>query len=179
MNRQTTQMKQAITASMLLFLLVCACSDAAPEDQNVPQGAAGPEQASATDPNTSEACRFFTEEEAEAALGYPVKLTSASTFGYGKCEFEPVGGERYGSGELILMVLEPMDPANNFAETREMAGDVEDVPDVGDQAFLYSTELWVLAGAHHVMVRVEWYGDQGLKVRETDIKIAEIVLSRL
>ena len=178
MNSQTRQIRHATSSLVLLLLLVGACGDSSSR-QAAEEGTAPPAEDMQANSEAG-ACRFLSEAEAEAVLGYPVKLVSTSAYGsIEECEFEPVGGEQYGAGDLFIRVNEPMDPEASFAETRASAGTVEDIADVGDQAFLYGTELWVLAGSHEVVVRVSWYSEQAAKVREANINIAKTVISRL
>ena len=163
---------------VLLLLLVGACGESSSSQQAAVDGTTPLAEDVQADSETG-ACRLFSEEDAEAALGYAVKLVSTSAFGsIEDCEFEPVGGEQYGDGGLFIRVNQPMDPVASFADTRALA-EVDDVAGLGDEAFFYASELWILNGVYEVTVRVDWYGEQNLMVREATIDVAKTVLSRL
>jgi hypothetical protein len=143
----------AVAAAMALFAAGCT-GDPAP---SVPTGPDSTNTAASNVSATPDPCQLVTEAEVSAAVGVEVKIEAPA---------DPTGlpGQRtcfYHKPESVSMVSVAVWPADStmFTSMKTAAGDVTDIPGVGDGAYGEPRAIWVLRGKWMINIAILGFGD--------------------
>jgi len=151
--------RRSLLPALCTLLLAAACDPGARDDAAPPAAGAPPAEAAAPDAPLH-ACALLPPSEVEAVLGAPARDSLALDMpaeggGLTQCNYA-VGDDPAAVSLMLRVSPEGTSPGNAPASVRasiEEAGvSVEDVPDLGEQAFWGGNQLHVFRGRWHLVV---------------------------
>jgi hypothetical protein len=140
------------------------------EGTPVTDGSGGADEpAGGAAPGEVDACAALAGVDLEALLAEPVAAPEGSTDIMGaNCFVEPVADTSAG----LRLVVSNQEPADNFANQRELLGVDSEVTGLGDEAFHTGPYLFVLRGDTLVFVQVVQDAATGAGVDDAQLEAA-------
>lgn len=195
-NEATPRLRSLMPLTVLLVSAACGGGDAPKAaDENAPAASSGAEAGPAA--KAPDACTFFSRAELEETVGWELRegKPEDAPAGSSICDFETPPGayvtrtfpnpalpNSVGFASLTVNT-HPSDPGN-FTEFRQTLGaEAEDVPGIGDGAYVYGFNLlYVRVGNLGFSVRIytdaQTDADRG-RVREVVLKLGRMGAARL
>ncbi|MBN2232744.1 MAG: hypothetical protein JW781_08000 [Deltaproteobacteria bacterium] len=167
---------------LLIFLSGCFGGDG----QKPPAAAAGKHSAKTAAASLLEPCRLITRQDAERLLGEPVReaeMSEKPEVGMKLCMYNPVNADSLGFLQVVItqpafMPASGVSPADIFHSIREaMIADRTDLDGLGDEAFIATGGLYVLAGEYYLSIGAG--NTSRPEIRQRLVDVGRLALERL
>lgn len=177
-ERRSRWWRVAATSGLTLILAVAgACSGSGGDDdgarpQETPAGNDAAAGRGAVDEQRP--CRLLTQAEVQAAVGAPVKQPMSAP-GAEACTFALASG----GGQVLVLSSDAADNPTKFdSYSRGAARPVENLPGVGDRAFLVGGQAYVLKGSVLVGIAVDMRQPEA-RLNEVARRLVQLAAGRI